>query len=224
VKVMRVWCCAMGSPYMLCATVTAVALLAVSGCSRVVTGSATRDTHAPRPKPNGCEDVSAPLTAIDSRAASEPQLKIPQPTGWEQAATPVSDVIRFTMRNKDLSDNNFLPTAVVTLESVPESSGDNQAIFDQERAALVDGLGATGLSTTGTTRCGDEAELVDYDAPSMGQIPSRKARTLMVAGTFHDNTYVSTVTFQSTDPGNSIYLRDADTVLTGFQMLPPAVA
>jgi hypothetical protein len=219
---MKVWCGAMRVP-MLCATVTAFALLAVPGCSNVVAGSATRDIHAPRPKPNECDQVSAPLTAIDSRAAGEPQLKIPQPAGWERASMLDSDVIRFTMRNKDLSDNNFMPTAVVTLESLPDSSSDNQAIFDQERAALVDRLGATGLSTMETTRCGDEAELVDYDAPSMGRIPPRKVRTLMVAGTFHDSTFVSTVTVQSTDPANSAYVRDTATVLTGFQMLPPAV-
>ena len=88
---------------------------------------------------------------------------------------------------------------------------------------MVDRLGATDLSTTETTRCGDEAELVDYDAPSMGRIPPRKVRTLMVAGTFHNNTFVSTVTVQSTDPGNSVYARDTDAVLTGFQMLSPAV-
>ena len=220
---MKVWGDAMRLPYLLCATLTAVTMLAVPGCSKVVTGSAIRDPHAPAPEPNACEQVSAPLTAIDPHAAGEPQLKIPQPAGWERASMLDSDVIRFTMRNKGLSDNNFMPTAVVTLESVPDGSNDNQAIFDQERAALVERLGATGLSTTETTRCGDEAELVDYDAPSMGPIPARKARTLMVAGTFHDNTFVSTVTVQSTDPDNNVYARDTDTVLTGFQMLPPAV-
>ncbi len=219
---MKVWCGAMRVPYMLWATVTALALLAAPGCSKVVTGSATLDPHAPRPKPGQCEQVSAPLTAIDSRAAGEPQLKIPQPTGWERASMLDSDVIRFTMRNKDLEADSFMPTAVVTLESVPATS-DNQAIFDQERAALVDRLGATDVQTLSTTRCGDEAELVDYDAPSMGRIPPRKARTLMVAGTFHDNTFVSTVTVQSTEPGNNTYTRDTDTVLTGFQMLAPAV-
>jgi hypothetical protein len=210
-------------PYMLCATIAVVALLAAPGCSRVVSGSAARDPHAPQPKPNGCEQVSAPLTDIDTRSAGEPQLKIPQPPDWERASMLDSDVIRFTMRNKNLSANNFMPTAVVTLESVPEGSSDNQAIFDQERAALVDRLGATGLRTLKTTRCGDEAELVDYDAPSMGRIPPRKIRTLMVAGTFGDSTFVSTVTVQSTDPGNRVYTRDTDTVLTGFQMLPPTV-
>ena len=71
------------------------------------------------------------------------------------------------------------------------------------------------------TLCGDKAELVDYDAPSMGRIPPRKIRTLMVAATFDTNTYVATVTVQSTDPDNPAYARDTETVLTGFQMLPP---
>ena len=210
-------------PYMLCATIAAVAVLAVPGCSKVVTGSATRDPHAPQRNPNGCEEVSAPLTAIDTRAAGEPQLKIPQPPGWERASMLDSDVIRFTMRNKSLLAHSFVPTAVVTLESVPDGSSDNHALFDQERAALVDRLGATGLHRLATTRCGQEAELLDYGAPGMGRIPSRKIRTLMVAGTFGNSTFVSTVTVQSTDPDNSVYIRDTDTVLTGFQMLPPAV-
>jgi hypothetical protein len=132
-----------------------------------------------------------------------------------------SDVIRFTMRNKGLVANNFMPTAVVTLESVPGAATDDETIFDQERAALVDRLGATGLQTKEITLCGDKAELVDYDAPSMGRIPPRKIRTLMVAATFDTSTYVTTVTVQSTDPNNPVYTRDTDTVLTGFQMLPP---
>jgi hypothetical protein len=221
---MKVWCGAMRVPSMMCATIAVVALLAVPGCSKIVTGSAARDPHVPQPKPSECEQVSTPLTTIDARAPGEPQLKIPQPTGWERASMLDSDVIRFTMRNKGLLADNFMPTAVVTLESVPDGSSDNRAIFDQERAALVDRLGATGLSTSETTRCGDQAQLVDYDAPSMGRIPPRRIRTLMVAGTFGDSTFVSTVTVQSTDPGNPVYTRDTGTVLTGFEMLPPRVS
>ena len=128
------------------------------------------------------------------------------------------------MRNKDLVANNFMPTAVVTLESVPGAATDEETIFDQERAALVDRLGATGLHTTETTLCGDRAELVDYDAPSMGRIPPRKIRTLMVAATFDTNTYVATVTVQSTDPDNPVYARDTGTVLTGFRCCRPTAA
>jgi hypothetical protein len=161
------------------------------------------------------------MTSIDSHAAAEPQLKIPQPPGWERSSMLDSEIIRFTMGNKALSARNFMPTAVVTLESLPGGRADDQTIFDQERSALVERLGATGLRISETTLCGDKAELVDYDAPSVGRIPPRKAKTLMVTGTFSDNTYVATVTVQSSDPTNAGYARDADTILTGFQMLPP---
>ncbi|WIM87282.1 LpqN/LpqT family lipoprotein [Candidatus Mycobacterium wuenschmannii] len=209
-------------PYMLCATLTAAALLAAPGCSKVVTGTVAKDTKTPASKPNGCEQVSAPLTDIDTRAAGEPQLKIPQPEGWERAKMLDSDVIRFTMRNKDLVANSFMPTAVVTLETVPDGASDIKGIFEQERSALVDKLGASDLQTSETTRCGREAELVDYDAPNMGNIPPRRIKTLMVAGDFHGTTYVVTVTVQSTEPDNATYVRDTATVLTGFQFLPPA--
>jgi hypothetical protein len=205
---------------MLCATIAATALLAVPGCSKVITGAAVPGPHQPVAKSGPCEQVSAPLTPIDAHDG-EPRMRIPQPPGWERASMLDSEVIRFTMRNKGLQTNNFMPTAVVTLESVPGAATDDQTIFDQERGALVDRLGATGLHTTETTLCGDEAELVDYDAPSMGRIPPRKIRTLMVAATFDTNTYVATVTVQSTDPDNPVYARDTETVLTGFQMLPP---
>jgi hypothetical protein len=208
-------------PSKLCATIAAAALLIVPGCSKVITGAAVPGPHDPVAKSSSCEQVSVPLTPIDPKSGGEPRLRIPQPPGWERASMLDSDVIRFTMRNKDLVANNFMPTAVVTLESVPGAATDDETIFDQERAALVDRLGATGLHTREITLCGDQAELVDYDAPSMGRIPPRKIRTLMVAATFDTNTYVTTVTVQSTDPDNPVYARDTETVLTGFQMLPP---
>ena len=132
-----------------------------------------------------------------------------------------SEIVRFTMRNKALAANNFMPTAVVTLESVPGRSADQQKIFDQERAALIHRLGATDLHTNETTLCGDKAEIVSYDAPGMRRIPPRRIKTVMVTSAFNGNTYVATVTVQSTDPDNRAYARDTETILTGFQMLPP---
>jgi hypothetical protein len=216
------WCAAKRLRALLYATIAATALLAMPGCSKVITGSAVPGSFQKDSKSGRCDQVSAPLTLIDPRAAGEPQLKIPQPPGWERASMLDSDVIRFTMRNKDLISDNFMPTAVVTLESIPGGDADTKGIFDQERAALVDRLGATDLQISETTRCGDEAELVDYDAPNMGRVPARKIKTLMVAGAFNGTTYVATVTVQSTDPDNAVYARDSGTVLTGFQMLPPA--
>jgi hypothetical protein len=205
-----------------CAAIAAAALLALPGCSKVITGTAVPGSHQMDSKSGPCEQVSAPLTLVDPHADSEPQLKIPQPKGWELAPMRESDIIRFTMRNKGLLAKGFMPTAVVTLETVPGAPTDDQTMFDQERDALVDKLGATGLRTTPTTRCGDTAELVDYEAPRVGRIPPRKVRTLMVAATFDASTYIATVTVQSTDPDNPAYASDTETILTGFQMLPPA--
>jgi hypothetical protein len=217
-------------PPTLRAAVAAAALLATAGCANVITGTAVsgphppaaETAHPPPAKSDPCKHVSAPMTLIDPHDDGEPRLRIPQPPGWERASALDSDVIRFTMRNKELLADNFMPTAVVTLESVPIEAPDNHAIFEQERAALVDRLGATGLHSRATSLCGDDAELVDYDAPSMGRIPPRKVRTLMVAADFGGSTFVTTVTVQSTDPDNPVYSHDTDTVLTGFQMLPPA--
>jgi hypothetical protein len=176
---------------------------------------------APGAKSSQCKQVSAPLTSIQSQAAGEPQLRIPQPPGWQRASMLDSAIIRFTMGNKSLAANDFMPTAVVTLESVPGGNTDHKTIFDQERAALIDRLGAAGLQTVETTLCGDTAEIVSYDAPGMGRIPPRKIKTLMVASAFNANTYVATVTVQSTEPDDRTYARDTETILTGFQMLPP---
>ena len=124
------------------------------------------------------------------------------------------------MTNKALAARKFIPSVVVTLEFLPTSNADPQKIFDQERAALIDRLGATSLHIAETTLCGDKAELVSYDAPRMGRIPPRKAKTVLVTSVFGGNTYVATVTVQSTDPTNPTYARDTETILTGFQMLP----
>jgi hypothetical protein len=208
-------------PYLLCTTVAAAALFAAPGCTRLVTGSPTLNASAPESNGTACQSVSAPMTSIESHSAAEPQLKIPQPPGWQRASMLDSEIIRFTMGNKALSARNFMPTAVVTLESIPDGHADSQTIFDQERGALVERLGATGLRISETTLCGDKAELVNYDAPSMGKIPPRKAKTLLVTAAFIGNTYVATVTVQATDPTNPSYARDSDAILTGFQISPP---
>lgn len=132
-----------------------------------------------------------------------------------------SEMIRFAMANQKLTADKFTPTAVVTLESAPGMTQDRQKIFEQERATLVDRLGATDLRSTETSRCGQPAVLTSFNAPAMGRIPPRKAKTLMVFGAFSGRTYVVTVTVQSTDPDNPTYARDTQTILTGFQMLPP---
>lgn len=211
-------------PCVLSATVAAVALIAAPGCTRVVTGTPHPGNQAagvPAPKSTVCKQVSAPLTSIPAHAANEPQLRVPQPPGWQRTTMLDSDVIRFAMGNTDLAGKNFVPTTVVTLESAPSTNQDQEKIFDQERAALADRLGVTNMRTTHTTLCGHKADVVSYDAPAMGRIPQRKAKTLIVLAEFSGNDYAATVTVQTADPDNLGYVRDTETILTGFQLLPP---
>jgi Probable lipoprotein LpqN len=205
-----------------CATAVAVALFAAPGCTKLVAGNAVQGAGAPDAAGGQCTRVDAPLTSIEPRAVGEPRLQIPQPTGWQRAPLVNSPIIRYTMDDKALTTRRFTPTAVVTLESEEGDNQDEQKIFEQERAQLINGLRATRVRTAETTLCGLSAEMVSYDAPRMGRVPPRKVKTVMVAGAFKGNTYVATVTVQSTDPANPIYVRDTATILAGFQMLPPA--
>jgi hypothetical protein len=206
---------------MVSAMIAAVALFAVPGCTKLVSGTAVQGAGAAGTKSTICKQVSAPMTSIPARAAGEPQLRIPQPPGWQRTKMLDSAIIRFAMGNKDLAANDFVPTAVVTLESAPGATQDQQKIFDQERATLADRLGVTNMQTTDTTLCGHKAELVNYDAPTMGRIPPRKAKTLIVVSALSGSTYVATVTVQATDPDDPTYASDTQAILTGFQMLPP---
>ena len=207
---------------MLSATVAAVALFAAPGCTKLVTGTAVHGAGGTTgAKSTVCKQVSAPMTSVPARAAGEPKLRIPQPPGWQRTTMLDSEIIRFAMGNQDLADNGFAPTAIVTLESAPGATQDQQKIFDQERAMLADRLGVTNMQTTETTLCGQKAELVSYDAPAMGRIPPRKAKTLVAIGAYFGKTYAATVTVQAADPDNPGYVQDTQTILTGFQMLPP---
>jgi hypothetical protein len=212
----------------LSAMVAAVALFAAPGCTRVVIGTPAAGPGAgpqppvvTAPKSSVCEEVLPPLSPIQSRGRTEPVLRIPQPPGWQHASALDSEIVRYAMSNQYLTGNGFTPTAVVTLESAPGTDQDQQKIFDQERAMLVDRLGVTNMQTTKTTLCGHKAELVSYDAPPMGLIPPRMAKTLIVVAEFSGNDYAATVTVQAADPDNPTYVRDTQAILTGFQMLPP---
>jgi hypothetical protein len=137
-------------PRILSVTAAAVAVFAAPGCTRMVTGTAVQGTGAAGAKSTICKQVSAPMAPIPSRAAGQPLLRIPQPAGWQRTSILDSEIIRYAMGNKDLAADHFAPTAVVTLESAPGTTEDQQKIFDQERAMLSDRLAAR-LSSSATT-------------------------------------------------------------------------
>ena len=204
--------------------VAATALVLLTSCTRVVDDA--RGVAAPILGNVGataadCTSVDVPLTTIPSREQGEPVLKIPQPAGWERVRMMDSELIRYTMRNTDLASAGFAPTAVVTLESRPGLTEPND-VFDAQRQGLRSGIGAKDMQSAKTTLCGLPAETIEYQMPSVGGLPPHPARVLCAVLQTDNRTYAMTVTVQSADPGNPTYQRDAETILSGFQMLSPA--
>jgi hypothetical protein len=132
-----------------------------------------------------------------------------------------SELIRFTMRNPSLAADGFAANAVVTLESLPEIAEPRQ-VFDAQNDALESGLGATDVRVTEHTLCGLPAETLHYTAPAIGPVGPHPASSLCAVLHTDDTTFAVSVTVQSGDADNPGYHRDSETILTGFQMLPPS--
>jgi hypothetical protein len=112
---------------------------------------------------------------------------------------------------------------VVTLESHP-GIAEPREVFDAQQDALESGIGATDVRASETTLCELPAETIDYTTPQLGLLPPHPASVLTAVMHSEDDTYAMTMTVQSADPGNPTFQHDAETILTGFQMLPPSNA
>jgi hypothetical protein len=204
----------------------ATAIVLATACTRVVDDArvvAAPDMGKAGATASDCTSVDAPMTSIPDRTDEEPVMKIPQPDGWERVTMMDSELIRFTMRNEALVKDGFAPTAVVTLESHP-GIAEPREVFDAQQDALESGIGATDVSGSETTLCELPAETIDYTTPQLGMLPPHPARVLTAVMHIEDTTYAMTMTVQSADAGNPTYQRDAETILSGFQMLPPSDA
>ena len=205
--------------------VAATAVLATA-CTRTVEDArvvAAPDMGKAGASASDCKSVDAPLTSIPDQNDEEPVMKIPQPDGWERVTMMDSELIRFTMRNTGMAVDGFGPTAVVTLESHPGVS-DPKEVFDAQQSVLESGVGATDVHATDATLCELPAVLIDYTTPTIGPIPPHPAKVLCAVLQTDKRTFAMTLTLQTGDPGNPAYQRDSETILTGFQMLPPTGA
>ena len=204
--------------------VGAAALVLATACTRVVDDArvvAAPDMGKAPATASDCASVDAPMTSIREQTDEEPVMAIPQPAGWERVTMMDSELIRFTMRNLSLANDGFAPTAVVTLES-HRGIAEPREVFDAQQDALENVVGATNLQATQTTLCELPAEIIDYVTPMLGMLPPHPARVVTAVLHTEDTTYAMTMTVQSADPENPTYKRDAETILTGFQMLPPS--
>ena len=195
-------------------TVTA---LLVSGCTRDVAGTAVTASAGE----DACATVDAPLADIPTTDASEPQLRIPVPSGWERNSMMDSRVIRYAIVAENLRTRGFATNAVVTLESARGTNETPTQIFDQNRNNLVEIMGASDLSVEANTTCGFPSETTRYTAPKMGLAPERPVIMHAVVAEA-DPTWLATLTIQTTEPDDPQFRRDAQQIVDGFQLVLPA--
>lgn len=186
-----------------------VAITALSGCGSTTAGQPQAD--------HSCADTAVPLTTVEAQAEGEPQLRVPQPPGWDTSDKLNSPMIRFVMVNTDLTTDNFSPNAVVTFETAGDGA-DPAVVFDQQRELLESQLGATDVSSESGTQCGYPAQTISYTAPEMGDVPERRATVLCVLAEVDETTYLTTVTVSSVDAEDPTYAGDSENILSGFQV------
>ncbi|MFM9035819.1 MAG: LpqN/LpqT family lipoprotein [Mycobacterium sp.] len=180
-----------------------------------------------KPVAEKCETVSAPMTDIPTRTDQEPKLRIPVPEGWERATQLDSEQIRFAIRSPKLAADNFTPNAVVTMQRVSADLGKPDQILQAQTDQLTQKLNITDVKSTPTKVCGAPALSSTYTTPELrlnpkiSAVPPRKATSLGVVYRSGDANYVATVTVQAVKADNPGFVQDSETILKGFQILPP---
>jgi hypothetical protein len=169
-----------------------------------------------------CTHVDAPMLDIPTITDSEPRMRIPQPPGWEDTDE-LNDMdlgIRFGLVTSDpVADDPPQNVVLVTLEEVPDV--DAQTIFDRTRAEVVELLEEesvpTDMTTTAGTVCGLPAQTITYAGDAANAHPLTILSVVAEAG---GDTYQAAVV-QTIQPGDPTHERDAETILAGFEVLPP---
>jgi hypothetical protein len=167
-----------------------------------------------------CNAVDAPLITVPRVDADEPTIKIPQPSGWDRVEGRDTDLLRFTMTNKSLQNGNFSPPIVVALESVADEMTPDEVFAAQRRSISTLGVPESAMQIDDHKVCGLPAQTVNYQLPQMGALQPHPATALFVAYRSDLRTYCAGLTVQTTAPGNLAYKRDAETMVSGFQVLP----
>ncbi len=202
------------------AAVAAALAASLSACTHVTPGTVVMGDLGP------CTHVNAPMVDIPTSGA-EPQLRIPEPAGW--AHSPELEELDATVRFAiaDSGTGLIQHGAAVMVERVPDA--DPQTIFDDFEAHMVQFLEEEGiqtdLTTTAGTLCGLPSATIKYAVPVMSlgttldAMPAGDATNLLVVTESGGDTYLVAVvqTNESHDPK---FQRDAETILTGFEVLP----
>ena len=203
--------------------VIAAATVAVllPSCTRVVT-----DAHAVAGEEpiadissaeNPCAPVDAPLATIPTDDG-EPVLKIPQPPGWERFTEMDSEIVIYAMRNGSGT------VAVVTAES-RDGKGAPEYVFEGVHEGISELVGpAAATNITSLVHCGLPAETMSYINPGFGQSGPMPTEVLTVVMARYGSTHVVSIQVGTQRPEDPVAARDVDTIISGFQVLPPSAS
>ncbi|MGC5026071.1 LpqN/LpqT family lipoprotein [Tsukamurella sp. DT100] len=205
--------------------VPAAVVLGVTGCSQSTGGepvaagtpsstAVATSAASTAARPGECAPVSGRVLTLPTKAAGEPTLGLPQPTGWERETSQDSDVIRGAIVNKELVSDAFAANAVITLENAKGMTA--QQALDSQVDSLRQGLKVTGLQPVPGTLCGYPSTTVTYTMP--GSTPNHQSTTLAVSIPDGVTLWSVTITVQSKMPDDPLYRRDAQAILTGLQI------
>jgi len=200
-------------------TTAAAAAVAVSlsACTAVIDGAAVAGDRGP------CTHVGTPMLDVPANSSTEPQIRIPQPAGWER--TPVLEGDGPSTR---LALADAEAAVIVMVRSIPED--DPAVIFDNFHTGMLIGAEQEGLSAdltrTPGTVCGLPSETISLAAakPAMGgavnTLPSDDPfNTVAVVAESGGDTYLIAVVQVggSEDPAQQ---SEAEMVLAGIVVLP----
>lgn len=167
----------------------------------------------------GCAPTEATLVRIPTDA-NEPVLQIPQLGGWERNTWMESDgIFRFALYNNAVVTDGVSSSALVALDE-ERGRTDAGSIFMLKRGGLA-AIGASDVTVEQRTVCGQPAELVRYTTGAITGLPPHPATLLLVALQTDDRTFTASLTVELADAQDAALQRDAQTMLDGFQMLPP---
>jgi hypothetical protein len=189
---------------------TAAVALSVSlaGCTTVTSGAAVLGDRGP------CTHVDTQMLDVPSTRSTEPRMRIPQPAGWEPSTEFEEADPSLVLASSNTGDE--LPQGRVAVFVEPVSDAEVPTLFDDFTAGLEQVLAEEGLPSeltrTAGTHCGLRSETVAVAGPD-------PASTLLVVAESGGDTYLIAVA-QTTNPDSPSHRRNAETILTGFEVLP----
>ncbi len=200
-------------------TTAAAAAVAVSlsACTAVIDGAAVAGDLGP------CTHVAAPMLDVPASSSTEPRMRIPQPAGWERT-TELEEEDGHT--RLALSDADA--AVIVMVRSIPDD--DPATIFDNFHIGMLEGLEEEGLSAD-LTRTADHlvrAALRDDHHRGGRHVHRRRCecaaerfgRRLGRGGRIRRRHLSDRGRADHDAAENPAQRRDAEKILTGFEVLP----